>query len=565
MSGTGTTSGTIRGFNSINLGQNNTVEAIAPTNFSLTELRDRINTIRTTFDPSYLEDLITRVLTHIQSTDNPHQVTLAQTGANILQLVYEEWLTLGNTGTINDFYAAFFQLLPVTTATDLATAAPTSLISVDGAEQLLATHNADPNAHAALIDEILPGAPPTSFPAYAINAMFPIPATVTAIRSTPITVINQDGSLSTLPANTPAVDYGNGIAEFSVYGPRTNFIYPSDPTVNTNVVLAGCTSTVVPKPASGRSLAPDGNAYLLLTESTVSEIHGFGIPVGMTAGTLYTTSIFVYPFYNSITDGLTCYLNNYATTIAMMLDLATMTVTTTNASVIGYAQQLPNGWIRLGLQFTAPATDAPKFVVAKTLTPTLGSPVAYLGSGELLFAIFGMQHVQGCGMSPYIPTTTTAALCDGTTLSLPITLYSGVDAMFLATYNHAPSNTGASRVIFALTQTGSNTGITVSSVTSYLVAQIVNTDTTLASLQLDDEFNTPAAVALSISATDYSIKATGQARVDQVTTLGAALTAGAATITFGGSATPFDGTISTFSYYPVADASTNLEFLVGES
>lgn len=565
MSGTGTTSGTIRGFNSINLGQNNTVESITPTNFSLTELRDRINAIRTTFDPDYLEDLITRVLSHIQNTNNPHQVTLAQTGADILQLVYQEWLTLGNTGTINDFYAVFFQLLPVTTATDIATASPTSLISVDGAEQLLAAHNADPTAHAVLIDEILPGTPPASFPAYAINAMFSVPAGVAAVRSTPITVINQDGSLSTVPANTPAVDYGNGIAEFSVYGPRTNSIYPSDPTINTNIVKLGCTSVVVPKPTSGRSLAPDGNAYLSLTESVSSEIHGLGIPVGMTTGALYTTTIFVYPFVSSTPGGLTCYLNNYASTIAMVLDLTTMTIATTSASVIGYAQQLPNGWIRLGLQFTAPATDAPQFVVAKTLTPTIGSPVAYLGSGDPLFAVFGMQHVQGCGMSPYIPTTTSAALCDGTALSFPITIYNTVDAMFQVTYNHAQSNTGASRVIFALTQSGQNTGITVSSVAAYIVAQIVNTDTTLASLQLNDEFDTPASVALSISATDYSIKSTGQARVNQATTLGAALAAGAATITFGGSATPFDGTISTFGYYPIADSSTNLEFLVGEA
>lgn len=555
MSGKLAATGSIRGFSTIDLGQGQTVEQLAPTHFSLAELRKRIEEIRTKYDPDALNDLITTVLSHIQNLNNPHVVTLSQTDADVLQLVYQAWLSNGNSGTLQDFYVSFFSVADSTIAdaTNVETASPTSLVNVSGANELISIHNASATAHAELIDIILPGIPPNAPPTISYNAQYGLPSNTTCIRASELTVLDQNGNLTTISENTIAVDYSTGVAAFPIYGSRTNLIFPSNPIDQNNTNLLNVTSST--SPSGTLKVAPDGNPAMVLTDTETNAVHGYEISITLSDAVEYTDTVFIYPLTN--TGGITIYLDAYPD-IAIMLDLSDYTIFSQNSSVQAYVQPLMNGWLRLGIQYTAPTLTTCNLVIAQVQTAIFGTSIAYEGTGSVLFGLFGLQHVAGCGMSPYIPTTTEIASHDSTIIKIPMTLSNAAEGMLSITYEHAFSAGSQTRSLLSL----DNTSLIITTTNNTLTAITENTDESTTSIDINDVFNQQVTLGFSYSSTERELATTNITSVTQTSTnIFLALDV---TIQLGSATTPWDGSISNFILYPIADSGQMLEFLIGE-
>lgn len=546
--------GSIRGFNNIDLGQGQTRESITPTNFSLTDLKNRIEAIRNTFDPDALNNLIIEVLSHIQNENNPHQVTLSQTGADVINLVYQAWLSAGNSGTLQDFYLVFFNVssnsITAVSGTDAITGAPSSLITVSGVEALIAANDT------TLFSEVLPGTPPSVLPTTAYDAQFGIPFGATTSRNTPISVLDRNGNLSIVPANTVAIDYSTGIGSFPLYGSRTNLIVPSDPRLQVSTNILGATSFTSPR--GTLNVGPDGTPCLVLVESLNLEIHGYETQITIDNAVEYTDTVFIYPFSN--TGGITLYLNNY-TNIAIMVDLSTYAVTTSDPSVIGYAQPFPNGWIRIGIQYIISGLAAPItsiLVIAKTPTAVLGQEALYPGTGANLFGVFGLQHVAGCGMSPYIPTTTTVESHDATSITIPFVMGSSSNGLLAVSYEHAKTVSVNPRILLTL----ENQNIKIFMQSNQTNATTINADTSTTTVTATDAFDQFLKLAFSYSPTQNELAITNVPKIIVAGTV-PAVTIGSTNLILGDHTNPFDGSVSTFVIYPISDTNGQLEYLVG--
>ncbi len=554
--------GVITGFGTIDLSPGNTTELLAPSHFSLSDLRARIDCIRQTFDPDFLDNLIVQVLSHIQNHNNPHQVTLGETGADVIGLVYQAWLAAGNTGTRSQFLAIFFQVLPpMASSGDLASGTSPNLVSVANVTSVIAAHNSDPNAHADLLATIIPGSPPAADPSYALDAAW-LPASGVAMAyNSNLSVINQSGLLSTVSANTTVVDYANGYPAFPLFATRTNLIFPSSPVSNGAAVAVGGSLANAP---NGSLLAGlDGASCKLVTETATNAIHGYQIPINMTAGVEYTTSLFVYPL--KATGGITLYLDNHPT-MAMIVDIATHTVSFTNASVVGRCQVLASGWLRIGLQYVAPSTASAHLMVIGTTTSVLGAPMPYLGTaGAALFGLFGLQHVVGAGLSPYIPTTSAVASHDNITLT--------------ATMN--PRNTTTGIISFTMIQPSAflsmmrillvfSPELMLYTTNGQVVASTVNQDGSTSTLSSVMLFDHRVSAAFSYAASSLKIGTTSETKV-AITGETMVLPSGAITAQFGASAggrgfagAYFEGWLQSMALYPIADTNEEIEFLVNQ-
>ena len=541
MSGRFSSTGSIRGFSTLDLGQGQTKEVIAPSNFSLSDLKSRIDEIRRTFNPDTLNDIITEVLTHIQNHNNPHQVTLAQTGADVIQLVYETWLNLGNTGTLQDFYVSFFG----TTSANLVTVADITA--------LIAAHNADTSAHEALLDLILPGNPPEALPSDAYDANFSIPNNTITTRSTSTTIIDHNGNLQTIPPNTTAIDYSTGTASFVLYGPRTNLVYPSDPTLRSGSSLLGVTT--ISSPTGTLRVGPDGNPCVVLVDTAANVTHGYTFPISITTGVEYTDSVFIYPLVS--TGGIALYLAG-SPTIEITVDLTTLVVTAAT-NVIGYAQQFPNGWIRIGIQYVSLTTTSDNLVLAKTTSSTLGSPTVYRGTGTPILGIFGLQHVVGCGMSPYIPTTTSSVSNDGSIMQITSYLDNSNTGMLSVSYNLPQSFGTQTRSIISL-----GTPLSIYETAGQVILTVQDNNLTDPSLQLLAVYNQDVVSVASFAPTQYELGTTGSSKISMPGT-GLNVTTGSIAITLGSSTAPMDGVISSLVLYPVANTGEEIEYLIGEA
>jgi hypothetical protein len=547
-------SGSIRGFSTIDLGQGATPESIIPTNFSLTDLKARIDFIRENFDPDTLYTLINQILSHIQNENNPHQVTLAETGVNVVNLVYQAWLEQGNSGSLQDFYGVFFQVPDI----DTSTGNPDSLMTVAGVQASISTHNLDPNAHQAIMDLVMPGTPPQALPTTAFDAKFGAPVNTVTTRSTSICVLDRNGNLVTVPPNTTAVDYSTGFASFPLWNARTNLVYPSDPNLqlqavgSTNLINA----TAGTSPAWTLKVGPDGNPVTYLSENNAIGVHGYQFPIGVTVGNEYTTSIFVYPLTN--TGGITFYFDQFPE-FQLMLDLTDYSYTVTGENVIGYVQVLSNGWIRVGMQYVAPTTTVPNFIIAKTLTAVIGNTIPYQGNDQFLFGVFGCQHIADCGMSPYIPTTTDRASHDLTVVQMTINLVNATTGLLAVEYNHPSTISSQKRSLISL-----DPSLQIYTQSGTLTATAEDTDSLAVSIPITDTYNQQCFLAFSFTPGLNKLGATNVEKTTQPAgTIN--LSSGTTTITLGSSSTPFNGSISRFSLYPISDTNEEIEFLIGEA
>lgn len=552
--------GSIAGFDTINIDPSGTTEASVATNFSASEMMSILLSIRKQLpDPSVLAALATKINAHITNTANPHHDNASQMQIDVFGALYTYWVSLGNIGTEGDFAAILFSEDVIANLQDILDGTVDSLVDVSGVTGLIAYHNADPAAHPAMLAQYFPGTPPISDPSISIQALIGLPVSqMTTTRAQPLSYISANGTLQFSQTEQIPLDYLTGEPLFPLWGARTNLVTYSDPSVNPTVQLINTVSRVDPT-----TLAPDMSigAYVVTDTTTASE-HAVAFGISGVAGTEYTTSFFCAPklstgfihvyyqddpetgFWYNLTDG------SFIESIP--------------GTTISYAYQLSTGWIRFGIQRVAQTTGNDNLVVGYVPTSTSSS---YLGTGVDLFALYGLMHATGPGVSPLIPTTGTSASVDDTQIIvIAPEVISPVIGMISIGYRQAASFETIKNSLVSTPDTGF--GIILNSTTNLWSApqppiggMTTNIDYVLAT-PTDVVYgqSTPLVVGVSYCAQEMAICVTGTTKKVDTSATFKPLQSSLTQFTFG----PIDGYLEKFVVYPDSDVDQDLEFITAE-
>lgn len=218
---------------------------------------------------------------------------------------------------------------------------------------------------------------------------------VTFTRSGAVaTRVNASGLIENVPANTARFDYDpvtlapKGLL---VEESRTNLA------LNSAVITAGAGTTVSPDAA----VSPDGtlSADLIIETVITGEHYAGDRAIAVTAGSTYTWSAFVK---DAPSANRSLYLRVAGgANITLVFDPRTKTIS--NPGGPGYLssafQELPNGWFRVTMAFTAQTTAT---LVCRLQLFTTTS--VYTGDGTSGLYLWGAQLEAGSFPSSYIPT-----------------------------------------------------------------------------------------------------------------------------------------------------------------
>lgn len=260
-----------------------------------------------------------------------------------------------------------------------------------------------------LFKRILPGIVPNSLPWFIFIPEMLKVITYTTQRNTPIYICSREGYLEEIPANTVAIDHSTGWSMLPSWGARTNTIPKSQPmnntqsnTVNATLTAAGPNDVVSPLL---------DQQYGHITDTNTSGRHGYSFSVTYANEKDHVSSLFIFP---RVTTGyLTLFIDgNEADQVRVDIEKESYVEI---GNMKGYLHVLASGWWRIGIQYLPIGVSGGDI---KILYHTDENTFEYTGGNDLLFSIFGLQHTEGIGLSPYIPTNNGPESHDATTYTL---------------------------------------------------------------------------------------------------------------------------------------------------
>lgn len=452
---------------------------------------------------------------------------------------------------------------------------------IRGLEQVVASHIRDfNNPHqdnismltsdlaGTLLRKYVPGTAPKDFPLVSVEAAFvdvgSVLVPMTFARDGELNVINRQGYLQYIGANQPCVDWQEGYPMLPCWGAKNQYFQELDIQDSTSfsalntTMASGTFAGVVPVIMTDQ---------VSLTENAVQSNFGLNINFGtlLTNGSEYTLSLFVYP-----QKGYGSYVLQLGSGEYVVFDIQSETIALSSTTVNGYLCPLPNGWWRIGINFTYQNSDVASILSYSPKTYTASgstfsaSDMTYVGQlGTALMTVYGPQVTDGPGMAPLTQTGN----IQPTTISIPgfgaaINTTSG---MLVLRYKNAAGLAANTETIasvtsdITVTEKSQSTTMGVSRSVSFGVgvtspAQQV----TLTPNSPDGLFS--AALSYSpqdiIALSDNTVRTSVSGQGKNFQSLAAATT-----ITIGS----FNGGLNALELYAFPDDGQTLEFLVGDT
>lgn len=422
-----------------------TVQAETPLNIrddhlAPKELEDILELLRSLSDGhniSLIQDTLDLLTSHSTDTNNPHNVNIDITTVNIL----EELLAAYNDRydpdlSLSEFTELFVRVRRYATTLDIDNNTnPTHTVSLEVANYIVGLHENDPTSHSDILQLWFPGKPINTPPVVSIDPVVGTGDIVTN-RYESMDVFDSSGNVATVPRDTVAISYVNGVPTIPVFGTRTNLIRNSvkPPTVS----LSGAIDTSVPVPVLPPKLLTD---MLVLRENSV------GAPV-------YAELPFVLSTFAGFTNDTYTYSVGYhpmrSTHLELRLhqsvsdfDIVQFNLVSEDAQWIGgshsspiYSNYIPrinnlgNGWFILSLTFVIVGPS--EYPVSVRLYPC-DTPVDPINEFGTTIVAGNHGHIYGCIWqhqleqlpiaSPVIVTGDTQFTIPPDTLTLPFSEY----------------------------------------------------------------------------------------------------------------------------------------------
>lgn len=390
-----------------------------------------------------------------------------------------------------------------------------------------------------ILSPILPGSIPEHDPSLVFDAGMCDESAITLTRSTPITIVDNNGYLKKVGPNKIAIDYADGKPSILVWPRHTNTILNSRTNENADVVAVGGM-----KINADILTAPDASMnYISIQDSLIDEEHGCAFPIDVISNSIHTTSFYILtPTHRYITISLTsdpAYRATFDTLERKFLNVG--------IDVTPHVSFLLCGWCRLGITYRSSISgyDGLKVCVHDEL-----NLLSYLGLNTNILSLFGIMHGNDYGMAPYIETTGSIGVCEETvcTLMLPEAL----PPQFTVSIDYTTDSTWSETNILTLTdmlkfiQIGTENSLVFNDTIIRVIPMNFNTDRI-----------SSFAFSYSQSEKIMSKHSTGT-RTAHILSEPISVTTN--NIVLG----PFPGRIYACTVYPYSDTDKLLEFLTGE-
>lgn len=372
------------------------------------DLLNQISELRRFMKVPELEYAIKALADHMADTNNPHRTDLSQFTDQVIDVLYKNYTANGGEGSRGYFANILFKVLHVASDKELDVGTDnTALLSVNGVRSYLHAHEADPDAHAELIEKIMPGKPMTSTPVYALYSNIGIAyKNLKATGDVPYTYVDSDRIVKTATKNNPLPqDYTYNEPLIACFGERTNLVSNSTDfskcTLN-NVTLSK--ATVVD---------PMGNqeaTQINTSKETQDRLHYVAYPkLAVETNTNRTFSVYVKPevckyFMLSYND-----MSADTVVVRAIFNLEVGSCIVINHMDRYSAECIPlaNGWYRcsISIYHAFGQVDDLYMTFFKEKDPKLQNFGYPSEDNEVAGYLYGMQCEDGNNTSPYIPTT----------------------------------------------------------------------------------------------------------------------------------------------------------------
>jgi hypothetical protein len=174
-------SGIVTGFDQYRTSADAPDQAQSPHEYTLIDFYNALRKLLQLLDKIQLERIENLINAHIYNYTNPHKDTLESLGIDILNELFKIWLSTHPTTdeiSFEFFIKLLFQYVEVASVEEaLTNKYPNKLISVLDLLKIIEQHNNDPNAHANLMERLIPGEPVGSCPIVAWHSFYALPRT----------------------------------------------------------------------------------------------------------------------------------------------------------------------------------------------------------------------------------------------------------------------------------------------------------------------------------------------------------------------------------------------------
>ena len=346
---------------------------------------------------------------HINDKNNPHQTDLSQFSEEISDVLYKGYKEAGGTGSYAKFIEYLFSNVRVALGDEIYTSSNTLLVCTASARKYLKEHEADVNAHSALIENQFPGSPVLVDPILAMYNTIGIPPawvdyTDNLEEDVPYTYVDKKGVLKTELSGKLPLDYFNGIPYIPCFGNNTNEITNSE---DFTTLIHQNTNSM--KSSDVKDPTQNTNATVILGNEDHAEIEHSIIIKEVQYNYLKTFSVFVKAGTCDVFS--ICITDNASTTAETR---AQFNLTNGNTLMFNHYDRytcrmraLVNGWYRCELTLNSSIINITRLrmLFHKVSDPLASSSLSFKSTNEeVLGYLFGMQLEVGHRASPYIPT-----------------------------------------------------------------------------------------------------------------------------------------------------------------
>lgn len=412
--------GGVSGFTQYNTERAETPETPAPV-LSPDDLLKEIRALRAFTDLPKLATALKTLEQHIADTNNPHHTDITDFPSEVADVLYEEFLRRGGTGSKEYYLAGLFQTLRVALPEELEDPDKENLaVSVRDARLLITEHEVDPDAHAGIFTQMFPGTAITDNPYLAVYGFLGVSGGILEIQEKPASESSSNQSHAyTVCGSDGFVHRFSDVAYFSTdrsqgrelipaFGLRRNFVSNSA-NISYQAEISGV--SVVQSAVKG----PDNESsvYALDTYTdTIPRTHAIYLKnLAIPANTPYTFSVFVKAhdcdlFELTSNDGT----NTTGIVTKAVFDLTNGAHVVVNplGRYSAEISALSNGWYRCSLTFyntiSMACTLGAAFFkkVGDDLSTTNDS---FAGNNERCGYFWGWQLEDGTAVSPLIETS----------------------------------------------------------------------------------------------------------------------------------------------------------------
>jgi hypothetical protein len=387
------------------------------------DVLEQIRELRRALSQEYLAKAIATLDKHIADKNNPHDTSLNDFSDRVIDVLYNYYVENGGQYTKGQYCTMLFKVLHVASTTEMSDGDDsTALVTIAGVRQFLRNHESDPDAHAEIIEHMLPGKPMTEDPIFALLASIGISkGLVHATGVVPYTYVDKSRRISVATDDNPLPqDYTYEEPLFPCFGIRTNEITDSTDYTrcefhNTAVGSRGIADPMRTATASSIVIQPTNTEVVhevVFRDITINSNQNKTFSIYVKAGTCNYFSI----SYNDMAGDTIQVKATYNLTLGK--SFMTNHLDRYTADIV----PLADGWYRCSFSMYHRFGQQANLVLScfKEKDPKLQDFKFKATASEVGIYLWGTQFEEGNNASPYIPTSGTTVTRLPVEITVPV-------------------------------------------------------------------------------------------------------------------------------------------------